>query len=108
MSELPRTLRDSFRNKIITGVWTGHSKPSSDILFENLIENLAEINKFGIRILNQASNASIKVGIYGFAGDGPARSLVLHMVEHMGYYACYYCLIRGTFLSEYFISTLKE
>jgi hypothetical protein len=38
--ELPRILRESFRNKIISGIWFGKTKPTSDILFEPLINDL--------------------------------------------------------------------
>jgi hypothetical protein len=38
--ELPPFLRESRRTKIITGVWFGRRGPSSDILFEQLLENI--------------------------------------------------------------------
>ena len=103
LCELPRSVRDSKKNKIISGVWIGGSKPSSDILFENLFEDLEKLNSHGIEIVKKDRRIQIKVGLYGFCGDGPSRSLALNMVEHMGYYPCYYCLIRGLFLVIFYI-----
>ena len=50
LCELPITLRDSIKNKIVCGVWLGKKKPSSDILFTSLIEELRFINQTGICI----------------------------------------------------------
>lgn len=48
--ELPISIRDSQKNKIIFGVWQGNTKPSSDILFENLKKMIQKINEYGITI----------------------------------------------------------
>ncbi len=103
LCELPITVRDSKNNKIISGVWIGRTKPSSDILFENLLDDLENLNSHGIEMVKNDKTIQIKVRLYGFCGDGPARSLTLNMVEHMGYYPCYYCLIRGSFLYLFYI-----
>ncbi len=106
LCELPRPIRDSIRNKIICGVWIGSAKPSSDILFESLIDDLKDLNTHGLQILKNENKITIKVGLYGFCGDGPARSLTMNMVEHMGYYPCYYCLIRGLIFLTWIIFEL--
>ena len=51
MCELPRTVRDSKNNKIISGVWFGKTKPTNDILFENLLNDLENLNYHGIEML---------------------------------------------------------
>ena len=48
--ELPRSLRDSIRNKIISGVFIGSQKPKFDMLFENLIDQINNLNVRGISV----------------------------------------------------------
>ena len=68
--ELPRTLRDSIKNKIISGVYIGSEKPTSEMLFSSLFCQINELNKNGITIYNDNEPKDIKIGIYGFTGDG--------------------------------------
>lgn len=95
LAELPRTLRDSFRNKLISGVYIGNSKPSSDIMFENLIEQVDQLNMNGVTVVKNGSQIQLKVDFYGIVCDGPGTSLSINMVSHSGYYPCRYCIVRG-------------
>jgi hypothetical protein len=95
LAELPRTLRDSFRNKLIAGIYIGNSRPTSDILFENLIEQIDSLNINGITVLKNDNSIQMKINFYGLVCDGPATSISMHMVSHSGYYPCRYCLVRG-------------
>ena len=95
LAELPRTLRDSFRNKLISGVFIGNSKPSSDILFENLVEQIDGLNINGVIVVKDDCQVKLKINFYGLVCDGPATSISMQMVIHSGYYPCRYCLVRG-------------
>jgi hypothetical protein len=44
---LPNKLRDSIKNKMIAGIWYGTKKPSSDILFKELVIELKLLKKNG-------------------------------------------------------------
>lgn len=68
--ELPRTLRDSIRNKIISGVYIGAKKPTSNMLFEALIDQLNKLNRNGILLERNNQKITIKINFYGFLGDG--------------------------------------
>ena len=95
ITELPRTLRDSFRNKLIAGIYIGNSKPTSDILFENLLHQICELNINGVTIVSDGNVIQLKVNFYGLLCDGPATSISMNMVSHSGYYPCRYCIVRG-------------
>ena len=68
--ELPRTLRDSIRNKIVSGVYFGNQKPTSNMLFSSLIQQINELNQKGIAIFRNNEEITVKIGFYGFTGDG--------------------------------------
>lgn len=51
LCELPLIIRDSIKNKIVYGVWFGTKKPKSDILFENLSDDLNKINQNGFDLM---------------------------------------------------------
>ncbi len=95
LAELPRTLRDSFRNKLIAGIYIGNSKPTSDILFENLIQQIDSLNINGVTIVSDEKAVQLKINFYGLLCDGPATSISMDMVTHSGYYPCRYCIVRG-------------
>ncbi len=78
---------------IFKGVWYGKNKPTSDILFEALTNELSK-NK-SIKIIRQNHQFEILIDIYGFILDSPGRSDALNMKSHGGYFCCPYCLIPG-------------
>jgi hypothetical protein len=96
LAELPRSLRDSMKNKIISGVYIGNGKPQSDFLFTELIDQIEQLNIDGINCSKDGESVQIKLDFYGIVMDGPARSLSINMVTHSGYYPCHFCLARGT------------
>lgn len=93
--ELPQTIRDSIKNKIVFGVWYGSKKPSSDILFEKLIEELNSINQDGIAIRLEDKEVTLKLKLYGVLSDTPAKATVLNMNNFNGNFGCPYCLNPG-------------
>ena len=98
LCELPRTIRESIRNKIISGIWYGKNKPSSDVLFETLINELKSINNNGIEIVRNKDHFNIKIDLYGFLADSPGRSMILNMTQFNGYCGCPFCLSPGNIL----------
>ena len=101
--ELPRTLRDSFRNKIISGVWVGREDPHSDVLYKNLINQIELLNEKSIQVKRNGDEILLNIDFYALVLDGPARSCSLGQVEHSGYYCCHYCLIRGIIVIYVFL-----
>ena len=93
--ELPRSMRESIRNKILSGIWYGRKKPNSDILFEKLVDEIKSINRNGIQITRNNQNYSIMIQLYGFLGDSPGRALFLNMKQFNGHYGCPLCLTPG-------------
>lgn len=119
LAELPLALRESIQNKIICGkfysaycfyfkfklinqfyffigVWYGKNKPSSDILFEAITNELSQNKSIDIS-RNDFNQFSITIDIYGFILDSPGRSDALFMKSHGGYFSCPYCLIPCKF-----------
>lgn len=93
--ELPQSLRDSIKNKLMFGVWLGKIKPTSNILFENLKSQLDKINENGINVRKGGDLINYKFGFYGFICDSPAKAIVMNMNQFNGYYGCPYCLNPG-------------
>ena len=102
LCELPRSLRESIHNKILSGIWFGKNKPTSDILFETLITELNSFNDLGIEIIRQKDHFNIAINFYGFLADSPGRSMILNMTQFNGYYGCPLCLSPGIFFSILF------
>ena len=88
-------MRESIHNKIISGIWFGKNKPTSDILFETLINELNSINDKGIEIIRQKNHFNISIKLYGFLADSSGRSMILNMTQFNGYYGCPLCLSPG-------------
>ena len=95
LCELPSTLRDSLKNKIVNGVWFGNKKPTSDNLFKSLKEELELININGIKIQKNNTSYVFYLKIYGIICDAPAKAMVLNMNQFNGYFGCAYCLNPG-------------
>jgi hypothetical protein len=100
LCELPRNLRESIRNKIISGIWFGKTKPTSDILFEPLINDLKLINNKGIKISSSKGNHDVFINLYGLLGDSPGRNLFINMKQYNGYYGCPVCVTPGRWLAS--------
>lgn len=90
--ELPPTLRESRKTKIIAGVWFGRKGPTSDILFEDIIKNINSL-EISINYMNRVISNKFK--IYGFEADTPGKAKGLNMKGHKGYFSCTFCLIPG-------------
>ncbi len=91
--ELPSTIRDSLHNKIIAGIWFGKNKPTSDILFSSLIQ---EVKRFGfVEIKTKNITKRIFIDFYGLVADTPAKAICTRMTNFNGYYGCTYCLNPG-------------
>jgi hypothetical protein len=94
--ELPAIIRNSKRSKIIFGIWIGKKKPTSDILFCKLLEQIKKYKEKGIEVQNKNKNkVKFYIDVYGFMGDTPAKSLVMNMTQFNSYYGCPYCLNPG-------------
>ena len=96
--ELPPILRNSNINKIICGNWEGLKKPSSNILFENLISQMKNYELNGIILGNKHSLRRIYLKFYGIFCDIPAKCMLMNMTYFNGYFSCPYCFIKGSYL----------
>lgn len=93
--ELPPSLRESRKSKIIAGVYFGQNSPSSDNLFEKIIENIKTLE---IPIDYNGQSINNKFKLYGFEGDTPGKAKSLAMKGHKGYFSCTFCLTPGIIL----------
>ena len=72
------------------------NKPSSNLLFQNLIREIIRLKQHGMVIKIKNKPRKIFLDIYGFQGDVPAKALVMNPIN--GYYGCPYCFIKGSFM----------
>lgn len=103
LCDLPINLRVSIKNKIVYGVWFGKNKPTSDILFSTLIEELNSINQTGIVFQKRSITYNFHIQIYGILCDTPAKAIILNMNQFNGYFGCAYCLNPGKFIFSFLI-----
>ena len=61
--ELPLIIRDSIKSKMIAGTWYGKKKPTSDILFSNLVTEINYLRNNGISFVinNKKYQTSVNV-----------------------------------------------
>ena len=93
--ELPKNIRDTKRNKVIAGCWYGCSKPTSDILFQNLIKELDTIKNKGVNININGKDIKYFVSLEYLLVDSPAKSMCLNIKQFNGYFGCPYCFNYG-------------
>lgn len=93
--ELPIKLRDSVKNKLIAGIWYGFTKPTSDKLYDKLVNELKVLKKKGIKIKVDSNEKIFFIHTYGIICDMPAKAVVTNMIGHNGYFSCPYCFIPG-------------
>lgn len=93
--ELPPSIRESKRNKIIFGVWSGQNKPNTNVLFDGLVRRIAKLSTEGLECSLEKDKLYLTIGAYGFLGDTPAKALVMNIMNFNGEYGCPYCLNPG-------------
>ncbi|XP_018911483.2 uncharacterized protein [Bemisia tabaci] len=84
----------SLANKVfVIGLYYGKTKPEDVKAFlQPFIDELLDIianNNFSI------NGVPVKIDIFGFCCDTPARSYILSTVSHTGYFSCFRCTSRG-------------
>lgn len=93
--DVPPSLRNSNKCKIVCGVWFGEKEPNCQILFEKIYESLKILNEEGLNCNIGLKELTVFVNVYGFIGDAPGKALALNMIRHNGYCSCPYCTIQG-------------
>jgi hypothetical protein len=74
------------------GVYHGPEKPfSANDYLKELVEEATKLFNDGFMFLGQV----IKVKLHNFCADAPAKSFVLYVKGHSGYYSCPRCHIKG-------------
>ncbi|RNA06260.1 hypothetical protein BpHYR1_004370 [Brachionus plicatilis] len=101
LCELPLSLRDSIKNKLVYGIWFRSKKPTSYILCSKLIEEIETINSNGIKFNRNFRAYNFSIKIYGILCDTPAKSMVLNMNQFNAYFGCAYCLNPGDYKNIY-------
>lgn len=83
------------KDVLLVGVFEGHSKPHSQEQFLRLfINEMCKIMEKGFAFENKIFNVKLR----SFICDAPARSFLLNVKGHTGYYSCVKCIQKG----EYF------
>ena len=93
--DVPPSLRNSNRCKIICGVWYGEEDPSCCSLLNKVCDKLKSMQTNGIRIKFGLEEWTVSINVYGFIADAPAKAMALNMLRHNGYCSCPHCTIKG-------------
>ncbi|KYN00716.1 hypothetical protein ALC62_08503 [Cyphomyrmex costatus] len=81
------------RNKVIPiGIYYGKDKPKN--LNNYLLDFIIEVSNIIEHGLHFENYTTILDGVY-FVCDAPAKSYILGIVSHTGYYSCTRCTVRG-------------
>lgn len=79
----------------LIGAYFGREKPQdSNIFLQRLVNDL-------IRLINQGfrkDDKIIKISLFGLICDAPAKSFVLYIKDHNGFYSCTKCTIKGKYI----------
>jgi hypothetical protein len=94
-SRIPPMLRDSVKNKIICGVWSGKIAIDFDIILSEFLKKIKIWSNEGVKVLINNQEKIFKIRIYDLFCDGPAKAEVLCLKYHSGYLSCPYCLLKG-------------
>ncbi|CAN7945711.1 unnamed protein product, partial [Ixodes hexagonus] len=80
----------------LVGLFYGQSKPPdvNDFL-QDFVQELSELLEEGVCI--NGTKIALRVGT--FICDAPAKSFVLCIKGHTGYYSCTKCTVRGTYMN---------
>jgi len=80
----------------LVGAYFGHKKPhDSNIFLQPLVNDLTNLINEGYCYANKV----IKIKLFGLICDAPAKSLVLCIKGHTGFYSCTKCIIKGTYVN---------
>lgn len=96
--ELPFYERQKKKNFIFCGIWWGQRKPNSMILLSALHEQITAISCPLQLFCNQNYLSTINFQFYGIIADTVAKTTLLNMVGHTGYFGCHYCYVKGYFI----------
>ena len=88
----PILIRFSSFKPVPVALYCGYKKPD---MGEYLVVFVDEMEKLLSEPL-VVNGSNYKLSIYTFTCDAPARALLKGIVQHMGYYACEKCKMKGT------------
>ena len=88
----PILIRFSSFKPVPVAFYCGYKKPD---MGEYLVEFVDEMEKLLSEPL-VVNGSSYELSVYTFTCDAPARALLKGIVQHMGYYACEKCKMKGT------------
>ena len=88
----PILIRFSSFKPVPVALYCGYKKPD---MGEYLVEFVDEMEKLLSEPL-VVNGSSYELSVYTFTCDAPARALLKGIVQHMGYYACEKCKMKGT------------
>ena len=89
---LPPKLRSAIGNISLLAIWHGNGKPDFRFFLKNVVQNLESFlgQKFDLENVGE-----VKFLAKCLVADMPATASCLFMKEHMGYYSCGFCFMRG-------------
>ena len=100
INELPRAIRFNINNVIICSISMGNNKPKKDQFQSFMFDWIHELRQLelGFHICPPNSdNEFVKFHAYliAAAADKPAQSLLMNLIDPVGFYSCVRCTIRG-------------
>ena len=85
------------KDVFVIGAYHGYKKPfCADTFLDQFVEEIVELKSNGIL----HNNLKIAVDIRAIVCDAPAKSMILGVKGHSGYYGCTKCEVKGEYLEK--------
>ncbi|XP_075150464.1 uncharacterized protein LOC142224563 [Haematobia irritans] len=82
---------------LVAGAYYGDSKPlDCNLYMQQFVEEFIELMEIGLKFNNSIYSVSCR----SFICDAPARSYILGIKGHTGYFSCPKCTIKGSYLNR--------
>ena len=89
---LPPLLRSFIKNLALAALWHGSNKPKFKVYLTKTVFELKIV-------LNRTSDfedtGKVRFVVRSIVCDIPATAYCLSMYQHMGYFSCTFCLMKG-------------
>ncbi|CAF4566660.1 unnamed protein product, partial [Didymodactylos carnosus] len=80
----------------LVSIYIGHTEPNINLWLGSSFAMLKCLKEkaFHVESVHSVLTTSFNLVYYGVIGDCPALKMILNMIEHTGYYCCFYCKLK--------------
>ena len=89
---LPPKVRYAVNNNCLLALWHGFCKPNFEEFLPSIVSELQLTIKRNLTVQNLGK---VSIRVRCLVADMPATAYALCMTQHMGYFSCAFCFMRG-------------